>query len=199
MLKSAEASASARPSFSASWQRSSMLTPSRPFSNAFSACAMPGRRHGRPVPARGWLRQRPSLRRRARSRHGDAAPLARQAIAAARPAHALQDAGAHQRLHHLLEIAVRQPWPRVISLACTGWPRAWKAMSTTASSASRSLFGTAAACQPVPVLPRPVEPKPPSPRAVADSVDALDERARHRRDHELRDAAPRGSRKASVP
>src|ERR1043166_6414789 len=36
----------------------------------------------------------------------NAPPLARQAIAAARPAHALQDSGAHQLLHHLLEIAL---------------------------------------------------------------------------------------------
>ena len=40
---------------------------------------------------------------------GDAALLARELIAAARSAHASEDAVAHQRLQHRLEMARRQP------------------------------------------------------------------------------------------
>ena len=43
---------------------------------------------------------------------GDPAPLARQFVAAARPADALEDAVAHQRLQHRLEMPWRQPVAR---------------------------------------------------------------------------------------
>ena len=48
---------------------------------------------------------------------GDAPALARELVAAARPADAFEDAVAHQRLQHRLEMARRQAWRAASALA----------------------------------------------------------------------------------
>ncbi len=97
----------------------------------------------------------------------DAPPLARQAIAAARAAHALQDARAHQLLHHLFQIALRHALaggdllglhrfgPRVVGDVDHRLERQ-QCLARKSNHPRRSPCSTV----------RPVEPKPAVPRAV---------------------------------
>ena len=131
---------------------------------------------------------------------GDAAPLARKLIAAARSAHAFQNAGAHQRLHHLFEMALRHAMARGDLLRRTGSAARMERDVDHRCNGQQGFFG-----EPRHLVARaldvsPVEPKPPSPRAVAVSVSTVWRLARSaRREHELRDPHAARHRKRLRP
>ncbi len=97
--------------------------------------------------------------------HRDAAAFARQPIAAARAAHAFEDAGAHQLLHHLFQIALRHALARGDFL---GLHRLGPRVEGDVDHRFQRQQGFAGEFQHVrqSLHVMPVEPKPPAPRAV---------------------------------
>ena len=105
----------------------------------------------------------------------NAPPFLGEAIAAARTAHALQNAGAHQLLHHLFEITLRHALARGDFL---GLHRFGPRIEGDVDHRFERQQGFAGEFQHGSGLLqpswRPVEPKPPAPRALSDKFRALD-------------------------
>ena len=102
----------------------------------------------------------------------DAPPLARQAITAAGPAHAAQNAGAHKLLHHLFEIALGNALTlrQLLRLHGLG-ARVVGDIDHRLESEERFFRKSYHVCVPV-------EPKPPAPRTVSSRSSTAVKRAR---------------------
>ncbi len=98
--------------------------------------------------------------------HRNAAAFARQAIAAARTAHALEDAGANQLLHDLLEITLRHALAGGDFLGLHGFGPGIEGDVDHRFQRQQGLSGQAQHHDVFTVMP--VEPKPPAPRALSE-------------------------------